>query len=29
MRAVAWDMIGDDELAALVWEWGVSVDALS
>ena len=28
LKAVAWDLIGDDELAALVWEWGVSVDAL-
>jgi IrrE N-terminal-like domain len=28
LKAVAWDSIGDDELAALVWEWGVSVDAL-
>jgi IrrE N-terminal-like domain len=27
-KAVAWDVIGDHELAALVWEWGVSVDAL-
>jgi IrrE N-terminal-like domain len=28
LRAVAWDSIGDDDLAALVWEWGVSTDAL-
>jgi len=28
LTAVAWEKIGDDELAALVWEWGVSVDAL-
>jgi hypothetical protein len=28
LKAVAWDVIGDHELAALVWEWGVSVDAL-
>jgi hypothetical protein len=29
LKAVAWDSIGDDDLAALVWEWGVSTDALS
>jgi hypothetical protein len=25
---VEWDGIGDDELAAVVWSWGVSSDAL-
>jgi hypothetical protein len=29
LKSVDWDAIGDDDLAALVWEWGVSVDALS
>jgi hypothetical protein len=29
LKAVDWDVIGDADLAALVWEWGVSVDALS
>jgi hypothetical protein len=28
LKAVEWDLISDDELAAFVWEWGVSVDAL-
>lgn len=29
LRTVQWDQIGDDDLAGLVWSWGVSTDALS
>ena len=28
LRTVGWDSIGDNEFAGLVWEWGVSTDAL-
>jgi IrrE N-terminal-like domain len=28
LKSVDWDSVGDDELAALVWSWGVSTDAL-
>lgn len=28
LRAVDWDSLGDDGLAALMWSWGVSTDAL-
>jgi hypothetical protein len=28
LNKVAWDLIGDDDLAAFVWDWGVSTDAL-
>jgi hypothetical protein len=28
LKSVAWDSTGDDDLAALVWSWGVSTDAL-
>ncbi len=29
VRGVDWDGIGDSELASRVWDWGVSIDALS
>jgi transcriptional regulator with XRE-family HTH domain len=29
LKSVEWDGIGDGELAAVVWSWGVSTDALS
>lgn len=28
LKSVEWDRMGDDELAAVVWSWGVSTDAL-
>jgi hypothetical protein len=28
LNTVGWDLISDDDLAAFVWDWGVSTDAL-